>query len=273
MGHFYTDNPPRPFYEVPYADKKREGETRPTTISDAKKAGAFPSPNTVMNIIDKPGLLYWKLQMMADAVYDTIIELGGDWNTYGWAKSYDKYKQLTEEAANKGTDIHNAIEKSLYGEPFDDEYIDTVKAVLDWLIKEKITPTGIEQVFVNKGIGIGGMIDVVDDNSMSIVDWKTIDTIGRYDGVYIEKDSNRIRRIDFHVKDKLPLIASYSMGIFDTLDNVNLWNVFISRDEPGVIMPRLYTKEEAEWGWKKFCYTYELWSHNNDYDPRRDGEE
>ena len=256
MGHFYEDDPPRPFYEVEYTDKKRKGEYRPANISDAKKVGAYPSPNEVMGIIDKPGILYWKLQMMADASHQTIIDLGGDWDKYGWSKSYDKYKELTSEAANKGTEIHDAIEASLYGDPFGEEYTEIIKAVLDWLIEEGIKPTGIEEVFVSKDIGIGGKIDVVDDHKsddLTIVDWKTIDTIGK--------------KFNPYTKDKTPLLAAYSMGVFGTLD-AKLWNIFISRDEPGKIIPKLYTKEEIEFGWKKFYYAYKLWTHEKGYDPR-----
>ena len=253
MGHYYTDDPPAPFYEVPYSDPKREGELRAVTIKDAKKVGASPSPNEVMGIIDKPGLLYWKLQMMSDASYQTIIGLGGDWDTYGWSKSYELYKELTSSAANKGTEIHDAIEHALYGDPFDEEYTEIIKASLDWLIEEGIKPTGIEEVFVSRDVGIGGKVDVVDDNIPCIVDWKTIDTLNK--------------KLNFYTKDKTPLLAAYSMGLFGTLD-AKLWNVFISRDEPGRIIPKLYTPEEIEWGWKKFYFAYKLWTHEKGYDPR-----
>ena len=253
MGHFYTDDPPAPFYEVPYADPKREGEFRSATITDAKKVGAFPSPNEVMNIIDKPGLLYWKLQMMADATYKSIVDIGGNWDTYGWSKSYDLYKELTSEAANKGTDIHNAIEQALNNDPYDKEYKEIITSVLGWLVEENINVTGIEEVFVSKDVGIGGKVDVVDNDHLTIVDWKTIDTLNK--------------KVKYYTKDKTPLLAAYSMGLFNTLDT-QCWNIFISRDEPGVIIPKLYTRDEIEFGWKKFYYAYKLWTHEKEYDPR-----
>jgi hypothetical protein len=253
MGHYYTDDPPAPFYEVPYADKTRAGELRPVTIKDAKKVGAYPSPNEVMGIIDKPGLLYWKLQHMSDATHQTVIELGGNWDTYGWSKSYDLYKELTSEAASKGTEIHDAIEQALLNNPYEEQYKEIITSVLHWLEEENISPTGVEEVFVSKDIGIGGKIDVVDSDTLTIVDWKTIDTLGK--------------KLNFYTKDKTPLMAAYSMGVFGTLDT-NLWNVFISRDEPGKIIPKLYTREEIEFGWRKFYFAYKLWTHERGYDPR-----
>ena len=252
MGHFYTDDPPAPFYEVEYADKKRAGEMRPVTIKDARKIGAYPSPNEVMGVLDKPGLLYWKLQQMADATHDVVLDLGGDWDEYGWSQAYDLYKKKTEEASKKGTEIHDAIESVLLGDK-PDKHKDILNSVFTWLALEDINPTGIEEVFVSKEYGIGGKIDVVYEDKLTIVDWKTIDT----------KD----KEFRPYTKDKTPLLAAYSMGIFGTLD-ASLWNVFISRDEPGVIIPKLYTKEEIEYGWDKFKLCYELWVLDKSYDPR-----
>ena len=256
MGHFYLDDPPRPFYEIEYSDKKRAGEMRPVTVKDARKVGAYPSPNETVGILDKPGLLYWNLQLMADAVHDVVISLGGDWDTYGWSESYNLYKERKEVSSKMGTEIHNVIEYRLNDNVWNEDcekHKDIIRSVLEWLSYEDIIPTGIEEVFVNKTIGIGGKIDVVDRDKLTIVDWKTINTFDK-----------EIRQ---YPKDKTPLLAAYSMGIFGTLDT-KLWNVFISRDEPGKIIPKLYTKEEIEYGWKKFQLCYKLWIHDKGYDPR-----
>ena len=88
-----------------------------------------------------------------------------------------------------------------------------------------------------------------------IVDWKTIDTIGKKFRPYTD--------------DKTPLLAAYAMGRFGTLD-VDCWNVFVSRDEPGKIIPKLYTLEELEWGWTDFQNCYRTCAHRKRYDPRKE---
>ena len=129
---------------------------------------------------------------------------------------------------------------------------------MEWLDEEEIRVKEVEGVFVSPTVGIGGKMDVAglnDDDKAVIVDWKTIDT----------KD----KKFRPYTKDKTPLLAAYSMGRFGTLDT-DLWNVFISRDEPGKIIPKLYTKEEIEYGWNKFQLCYDLWVLDKNYDPRKE---
>jgi hypothetical protein len=175
-----------------------------------------------MGVLDKPGIMYWKLQQMAEATRHTVINLGGDWDEYGWSEAYNLYKQNTEEASKKGTEIHDAIEQALLGEKTEEQYANIIESVQQWLFKESICYTGIEEVFVSNKYGIGGKIDLVEDDRFTIVDWKTIDT--------------KNKKFRPYTKDKTPLLAAYSMGRFNTLD-ADLWNVFISRDEPGLIIP------------------------------------
>ena len=45
MGHYYLDNPPRPFYEVEYTDKKRAGENPAALVHQkVKKPRVFRLP-------------------------------------------------------------------------------------------------------------------------------------------------------------------------------------------------------------------------------------
>ena len=146
MGHFYLDDPPRPFYEIEYTDKKRAGEFRPVTVKDARKGGAYPSPNEVMGILDKPGLMYWKQQMLAEAVRDTVLTLAGDWDEFAWSQSYNLFKERTEIFSKQGTEIHDMLEQALIEPPHEPDPI--TDACLKWLREEDFEITGIEEVFV-----------------------------------------------------------------------------------------------------------------------------
>jgi len=231
---------------------------RPVTIKDARREGAYPSPNEVMSILDKPGLMYWKQQMLAEAVFETVIDLAGYWDDRAWSQSYDLFKQKTEIFSQQGTEIHDMIEQALLHPPHEPDPI--VDACIEWMKENNIYPRGVEEIFVSPEVGIGGKIDLVDDMYGSahdvIVDWKTIDTVNK--------------KFRPYTKDKTPLLAAYAMGRFGTLDDVDCWNVFVSRDEPGKIIPKLYTPEELEFGWRKFQLCYELWVLDKDYDPRKE---
>jgi len=58
-SHWYTPTG-EPCHHVPYKDKKRAGEMRPTTLRDAKSMGLVPSVTNLLNIIANPQLQRWK---------------------------------------------------------------------------------------------------------------------------------------------------------------------------------------------------------------------
>ena len=60
--HLYTRQG-EPVYEMPYADKKRAGETRSPTIADARKLNLLPGVTDILSIVDQPGLNIWKIDM------------------------------------------------------------------------------------------------------------------------------------------------------------------------------------------------------------------
>lgn len=166
MGHFYLDNPPRAFYEIEYSDKNRAGEMRSVTIKDARREGAYPSPNEVMNILDKPGLMYWKQQMLAEAVRDVVIEHAGDWDDQGWSDAYNLFKERTEIFSKAGTEIHDMLEVALADPPHHPDPI--VDACLDWLVEERIVVTGIEEIVVSPVLGLGERLMLLDTTTMEM---------------------------------------------------------------------------------------------------------
>jgi hypothetical protein len=259
MGHFYYNDKgiAKPLWEVPYASPRKG--TRPATLADARKRGGVPSPNTIMDVLSKPGLIRWSDNLLITAVLSTPTETPmADFRKAVLAK----HKELKQEKAELGTQIHAEIEKVLLGTGNGQlDYPKIVGAAVLWLKESGIEVDGIEQYFVNPFLGFGGMIDVVgvefdvelESEHPAIVDWKSIDTKGK--------------RFHAYPKDKTPLLAAYAMGYFGTLD-VKCWNVFLSRDEPGLVIPKLYSPDEMAWGWTKFQKCFDLWIMEKDYDPR-----
>jgi hypothetical protein len=255
-----------PFYEVPKADPRKG--VRPVDIRDARKVIAFPSPNTIMGILAKPGVEHWSEDLLIDAtlqaIRDAEVMLAPEVDR---AHIRELHRQAREKAADAGSAIHAEIESAIlkqfgkvdaYGhDPNVDPRI--VEAALDWLDASDVTVDDVEVVFTNKRWGIGGKIDVVGTwknpfrDRAVIVDWKSQDTRGKGFRIYPE--------------DKTPLLAAYAMGYYDDLD-VDCWNVFLSRDEPGQIQGVKYSKEDIEDGWDTFVKTYEVWVKKAKYDPR-----
>jgi hypothetical protein len=256
MGHFYylnDDNQARPLYEVPYADPSRG--MRPATIKDAKKVDGVPSPNTIMQVEAKPGLARWSDRLLLDAAWDCAAL---PYEEY-LAESKAKHKELKEAAANEGTAIHAEIERVLQNLDYEpDRYVEIVAAATEWLEQSGIEVTGIEKYFVNHELGLGGMIDVVSTDPAT-VDWKSTTTKGKSDA-----------EVTRYWKDKAPLIAAYNMGYHEIL-HVPSWNIYLSRDEPGRIIPHKFDNDQLEFGWKKFQHCYELWVMDKGFDPRENG--
>lgn len=268
MGHYYYYNAEtgleEPLYEVPYADPSRG--MRPATLSDARKLGAFPSPNTVMDVIDKPAIVQWRRGILADAIIETMLGCDCRGNIDAIKeRAFELYDERCESAANQGTAIHAEIENALlkrmgridsYGsDPEVDPAI--VHAAMTWI--EPLIPhvTDVEAVFVNPWYGIGGKIDVVgkQDGIPFIIDWKSVNTKGK--------------KFNGYPESKTPLLAAYAMGYFHTLEG-KFWNVFLSRDEPGKIIPVLYQWDEIDEGWEMFLAVYKVWAKKNKYDPREE---
>jgi hypothetical protein len=184
------------------------------------------------------------------------------------ARAKEIHKEAKEAAANEGTAIHAEIEKVLRCQLADPEdypdvvdYCNIVDAATDWLDNSGIEVLGIEKYFVNHEYGIGGMIDVegLKDSRPAIVDWKSTTTEGKSD--------NQIKR---YWKEKAALIAAYAMGNFGTLA-VDCWNIYLSRDEPGRIVPHFFDIEQRRIGWKLFKSCYQTWVIDKGFDPRKNG--
>jgi hypothetical protein len=82
MGHYYYNDDAgkaQPLYEVPYADPSKG--MRSATLKDAKKLNGVPSPNTIMNVLAKPGLVRWSDNLLIDAVLEADVEISPEFQS------------------------------------------------------------------------------------------------------------------------------------------------------------------------------------------------
>lgn len=171
-SHWYTKEG-IPCHSVPYADKKREGELRSTTVADARKLDLVGSVSNILGIIAKPALVDWKVEqaILASLTLPRKPQEAED----AFAKRVvEDMKAQTSEAARKGTEIHKAIEMFLLGKGV--TLTDNIRPAIQWLNEEVKEVIAAEKVLVNKKAGYAGTVDLIcrlKNGRLCVCDFKT----------------------------------------------------------------------------------------------------
>jgi hypothetical protein len=103
-GHWYATNG-----NAAYEIEKKDGGMRPVNLRDARKHNLVPSVTTVMQVMAKPGLEVWKQKQVLLAALTLPMQDGESLDDYASRIVADS-KQQAIEAAQRGTNIHAAIE-------------------------------------------------------------------------------------------------------------------------------------------------------------------
>lgn len=258
-GHWY-DEDGKPAYTQLIASGKNKGGQRPTTIRDARKQSLLPSVTTVLSILDKPALTHWKIGRAIDLL---------KWDIYQWMKEKQlpasipsAFKLLfkaaqpdMENKAERGSEIHAAIEKWLEGGGIDEGYNDYID-----IVQRVITELGIdmkdvvaERSFASE-LGYGGAVDFTCTlGDGIIIDFKTKDM----DSEKCEK----LKAYDEHVMQ----LGAYRTGM--EMPRARLFNLFLSRDNPKVYKLIEWEEKEAMWGEKAFLSVFNSWKILRRYEP------
>jgi hypothetical protein len=161
-----------PFHKVPYKDKKREGELRDVTLSDAKKHDAWRSVTTIIDLVNKPHLNAWSKNQVIYAIHnnprmshETDLE-----HEARLVKAADKYR---DESSEWGSQIHDAIHLSAMGQPVEFMFQPYVQAVRAALARKGFTLEDAQtEISFCCSKGFGGTIDLL-YRPMAILDIKT----------------------------------------------------------------------------------------------------
>jgi hypothetical protein len=225
LGSHWYDRNGNTVYEVVKKSCKKGG-MRPTTLSDARKLMLAPGVTEILNLLDKPAVTEWRINNILDAVINHEEQIPHPW--LASKKQIDEFKSkikqvannLTKEAQERGTDIHDQLEAAIKGgktEPHVEKFFETVKEVfgdLDWVAEDSFCHSK----------GFGGKIDLhaIDKNNkiLYIVDYKT----------KIASDMSKVKLYDNHYMQ----LAAYAMGLIEKYSlegyNVVLYNIFIAHD-------------------------------------------
>lgn len=250
-AHWYYPNG-EPCYELP----KKDGGVKSPTLADAKKLGLKPGVTKIIGLLDKPALNDWKVEQACLAILTSTQKPEEALDAFVHRVLHEERVQDEEakKARDVGTQIHDAIDKAINGEPYDTSLEAFVKPVLDWR-----TATG-RVVWTEKhliGDGYGGRGDVLLENEtlnyLLLVDFKTTSKLP-------EKASWLEHRLQ---------TAAYAATVGNTGDRrIITGNVYISTKKPGDIA--VFTQDD----WQQtyacgFLPLLEFWQWSTGHYTRR----
>ena len=238
-NHWYTQAG-----EAAYTVTAKNGEQRPTTLRDAKKMGLVPSVTTILKCAANPGLEAWKLnQMMLAAL--TLPRADGESEESFVSRVQADSKEQARKAAERGTEVHAAIEQFFDGTIQADSlpYLEAVYKAVDKQFGD--LKWCAEKSFASS-FGYGGKIDLHSmDGEGVVIDFKTKE--------FTSESLEKAHGVDEHAMQP----AAYRMGL--EIPKARCANVFVSVIEPGLVVVKEWTQEELDRGWKMFDALKTYW--------------
>ncbi len=236
-------------YEVP---RVRGGGMRSTTLADARKLGLVPSVTTILSCAAKPGLEAWKAKQILEAAL-TLPRLPDETLDDYATRIIEDSKAQGRKAAERGTELHSAIEdyirgqKSLLWQSHCEKVDTTLKQYGIDILKGKT-----EHSFASP-LGFGGKTDLVIDNIPLLCDFKTKAKV---------KDVKQLA-----YPEHCWQLAAYARGVFGSLGiKARIINVFIGIDDCEV---RIHEWERADHdkAFSAFSHLLAFWQITKNYTP------
>ena len=238
-GHWY-DRSGNPAYTV----IGKNGKERNTTLRDAREHDLVPSVTTILKVAASPGLERWKQEQVLMAAL-TLPRQEGETESDWMTRIMEDSKETGRKAADRGTEIHAAIEMHYRGRQVDPEflpYVEGFKRAInahfnDW---EWVS----EKSFCNT-LGYGGKVDM--HTTGIVVDIKTKEF----------GPDDEIKGYDEHRMQ----LAAYRMGL--SMPTARCANVFVSRSHPGLVHVLEWDQEELDQAWQMFAMLLRFWQIKN----------
>lgn len=143
-------------------------------------AGPWPGVTTVTDILDKPALVNWKREQVAQAAVTHAERLVADREAGNVEAAVAFLLATRNEGTNsreRGSRIHTAIEGILRREQpvVDERDRPAVEGARAWLNERKVKPLAVEAFLIHETLGYGGTCDLVAelDGETWLLDWKT----------------------------------------------------------------------------------------------------
>jgi hypothetical protein len=266
-----------------YTIKSSKNVDRPTTLRDAKKFKYLPSVTTVIGLTAKPGLQHWIQDQLLNAAMDfdwfptarhlnlfdkvnyekrdpkTEAELEAFRVISKWkAIILEKSQKIGRDAADRGSEIHNALELFYKEGKIDDKHRVFIEPVIDFIAHKfpEVKDWQAEPSFAAEQ-GFGGKIDLVSVEHEIILDFKT-----KKDKAFTKS----LKTDDYGMQ-----LAAYGEGMgfvnFRTEERMGrYYNLFISVETPDLLRLEEYSLKEIDRNWKMFYNLLKFWQLSNNYD-------
>ena len=261
--HFYQQTAdgvqPRHYVEM----STKPGQLRPTRMSDVKKAAAngdvwVPSVTTVLNVLDKPGLNTWRVDMHLEVAATLAEKLprAPECLQFSRDKFLEECKRLTEleldKAPSAGTDIHKELEQFYSGtDPLHLEH-GSLCVTVDNEIFER---TGHlhhwqpERNFVSNGYG--GQVDL--SGNGWVIDFKSKQAADKFKPGKMAYNEHRMQ------------LAAYREGL--GMPTARAANVFVCLED-GQVDFHEHSEDELQKGWHMFQHALAIWQLQHDIHGR-----
>lgn len=238
-GHWYDQNGNQ-IAQVP--KKTKPDELKATTIREAREMGLCRGVTSIIGLANRPDLERWKIQQAILACIDTPYVPGRGMTEKDYLDAMELVaREGAAKAADKGSQIHAAIQAHLLGEDYDPEdhhYVAGTLAALDSACGMLEWKT---EVPVVSRLGYGTKIDLCCPGSW-LLDIKTKDG-----------DTTALKKMKLFESYPMQLAAGARALKDTTGDDVKSYGiVLVSRDHPRVAVVRRVAAQEMEIGWQKF---------------------
>jgi hypothetical protein len=245
-GHWYDRNG-GPIYEV----ANKDGSMRPATLREARKYGLVPGVSSILRMEAKPGLVNWQIEQALMSAL-TLPRVDGETDDVFIERAREDSKQQVIKAAERGTEIHAAVQGFFDGKGFAAKYGAEVEAVRGWCAQRYGLADWWPEKSFSHPAGFGGKADLISQSRGVVIDFKCKD-FGP------EKDTKWLAWPDHAMQ-----LAAYAHGFgFQKPDCVN---VFISTREPGLIRVYEWDYKDIAKGMRAFLLLLELWKLRKDFD-------
>jgi len=246
-GHWYTRDG-SPCYMVP----ARNGAMRNTTLADARKLLLVPSVTTVTGIIAKPQLTAWMVRQGILAAL-TLPRIDGEPEPAFLDRVEADSRQQAKDAANEGTNVHDALELRFTGQAYPTQYarhVAGVEAELHRMFPD-VHDWIAERSFAHPS-GYGGKTDLHSPSTGIVVDFK-----GK-DGDFSDGKKLAYDELTFQ-------LGAYQDGL--RLPRAACGNIFFSRTHPGKAVGHVWKPDQVAKGAAVFHAALGLWKALKGFDP------
>jgi len=247
-GHFYRRDG-TPCHEVPYADPSKG--MRPTTLRDLRKLDLVPSVTQILKEAATPQLTAWKVkQAMLSAL--TLPRLENEPDEAFCNRIIQDSKEEARKAAERGTELHGAIEKAIIARsiPMNSPWTKHITAIHLELSKRSIDifdgDGDAEKSFAHIS-GYGGKIDFSKKDSV-ILDFKNKPRI--------EDDKQ------YGYDEQCAQLAAYRHGLDFDQHSTRLLNVFVGCEDARIVIVE-WSTEEAARALQMFLCLLKYWKAKN----------